>query len=193
MKEIILASGSPRRAELMKLLDVNFKIINSSIDENIDLNIPLDEALKELSYQKAKKVFDFNQNSIVIGCDTVVELDGEIIQKPKDELDAFKILKKLSNKTHSVKTAICILDKEHDIRFISNSLVKFKELTDIEIDEYIKTKEPLDKAGAYGIQGRAAQFIENINGDYYGIMGLPVCLLKKHITKIFSHYSSMVK
>ena len=171
---LILASQSPRRKELLGLLNIPFECIVADIDETIDTTKDLNEEMKKVSYLKAYEVFKEHQDDIVIGADTIVVLNGEILLKPKDEEDAFNTLQKLSGNTHEVKTGVTIISKDRKVSFVSNSHVMFSKLSDQEILDYIATKEPMDKAGSYGIQGYGAKFIENINGDYYSIMGFPI-------------------
>jgi septum formation protein len=186
MCKIILASGSPRRRELLKSLGVNFEVKPSEIDESIN-NItdkPFNEA-KILAYKKAKDIAKDLELGLVIGADTIVYYDGKIYGKPKDDNDAFEILSLLSGNVHQVITAISIIDcqtkKEHTDFEISN--VKFSTLSKDRINSYIKTGEHTDKAGAYGIQGKGALFVENISGCYFNIVGLPLNKLDKMMNK----------
>lgn len=182
---IILASSSPRRQELLKLLTDDFLVVPSTVEEVIDVRLSPIDVATELARIKAEDVAQAYSNHIVIGCDTVVIIDNEIIGKPKNASHAFDILSKLSNKTHQVITgcAVVYMNKTHVIYGLAE--VTFKPLTSEEINAYILTKEPFGKAGAYAIQGYAAKFVEHINGDYYSIMGLPVAklyaYLKEHI------------
>lgn len=187
--EIVLASASPRRKELLENIGLRFKIAVASCDETIDDGIKPEEAVMILSLKKATAVAaNFKgENKIVIGADTVVVFNNEILTKPKDSEDAYSMLKKLSGKKHSVMTGITVMrtsDSKSETVFCETE-VYFKDLTDDEIRSYIKTKEPLDKAGAYGIQGIASIFIEKINGDYFNVVGLPVCRLCDLLKKEF--------
>ncbi len=180
---IVLASGSPRRKELLSEIIPEFDIIVSEADED---SIPkmLEPALyvQELAMLKAAasaKNVSSNKNSIVIGADTVVTLDGKILGKPKDEEDAFNMLKNLSGKKHEVYTGYCVM-RLSDCKTLSKAEkteVFFKQITDEKIQSYIETGEPMDKAGAYGIQGLGGLFIKKINGDYNNVVGLPVSAL----------------
>ena len=174
MTKIILASKSPRRKELLENLGIKFSIDSCDVDETIDFNNDLHSELKLLAYKKAKAVFDNNNDSIVIGSDTVVVLNNEVLGKPIDDDDAFNMLSKLSNNQHFVISSVCILSNEINDCFVSVTKVVFDELSDKEIYEYIATKDCNDKAGSYGIQGIGAKFIKGIEGDYYTVMGLPV-------------------
>lgn len=181
MNKLILASSSPRRKELLKMLGYPFEVIVSEANETIDLEKPLIEEIKRLSFAKALTVFKEHKDAVVIGADTVVVCENEVLGKPADENDAYRMLKMLSGNSHYVITAVTIISKAQSETFASISTVNFIDLTDEEILAYIKTGEPLDKAGAYGIQGYAARFIDKIVGDYYSIIGLPVSALYKKL------------
>ena len=176
MKNIILASGSPRRTEILTLAKINHKVIVSDHEEKIDLSKKPIEIVKELAYQKANAVFEQHKDSIVIGADTIVVQEG-ILGKPKDRSDAYRMLKKLSKKTHQVITGVAVISSEKIERFAEVTNVTFTEMTDEEIYEYIDSENVYDKAGAYAIQGMAAKYITKIEGDYYNVMGLPISKL----------------
>lgn len=180
-KRIILASGSPRRKELLKNLEINFEVITLSIDETMDDSLSLNERLKNLAYRKAEAIFKSCEDSLVIGADTIVVIDGKILGKPKNRQDAYDILKTLSGRTHEVKTGVAIITKEKSDVFISTTKVNFAQMSDDEIYRYIETSEPMDKAGAYGIQGYGSKFITSIDGDYYTVMGLPINMLYNYL------------
>ncbi len=182
MRKLILASQSPRRKELLEKCGYPFEVIVADIDETIDANIPLKKAIQQLAYQKAKKVFDEHPDAIVIGSDTIVSIDQKILGKPKDEKEAYDTLKLLSNRTHQVITGLSILSKEKNYSHVSVNQVTFYDLSDEEINKYISTNEPMDKAGSYAIQGIASRYIKSIEGDYYAIVGLPVSVVY-HILK----------
>lgn len=184
MKRIMLASMSPRRRELMHLLPVKFEVCAVDIDETIDKNKEPSANAMEIARLKAQAARELYDDAIIIGCDTVVAIGDKILGKPKDEDDAERILLELSGAEHSVYTGVCILNGEKTIQFYDSANVKMKELTDAEISWYIGTGEPMDKAGAYGIQGYGALFIERINGDYYSVVGLPVCKLNSELKNI---------
>lgn len=179
--KIVLASASPRRKDLLENLGIKFKIVVASCDETIDDGIGPGDAVMLLSLKKAAaagKAIE-GENALVIGADTVVVFENEILTKPKDEEDAFNMLKKLSGKVHSVMTGITVL-RTSDAKcetVYEETKVSFKKITDEEIKSYIKTFEPMDKAGSYGIQGIGSMFIEKIEGDYFNVVGLPVCRL----------------
>ena len=172
--KLILASSSPRRKEILSTLNIPFTIQAADIDETIDINLPLAKEIERLSFEKAKAVFNNNQDAIIIGSDTIVTIDNTILGKPKNEEEAYEMLKKLQDKKHSVITAVTIYSKENIETFSITSDVYFYPMSDEEIKNYIKTKEPMDKAGAYAIQGIASRFIKRIDGDYYAIIGLPI-------------------
>ena len=195
MKKIILASNSPRRKELLEKHGIEFSVTVSKADENIkDYNSASDFAVKaslakaEAVLNKIKANKDFLKNDyIIIAADTVVTLNNIIYGKPKNKDDAFKILSELSGKTHYVITGVTIIKnikKENNLKtytFFDKTEIKFKNISFKEIDEYIKTGEPFDKAGAYAIQGKAAKFVESINGDFENVVGLPVYKVLKFL------------
>ena len=175
---IILASGSPRRKELLELMGLaDFQIIPAQGEPEISGLSP-DETVCALALYKARSVQKDNHGHTIIAADTLVYLDGEALGKPKDEEDARRMLTALSGRGHQVYTGVCILTPEKSITCAERTDVYFRTMTDAEIDGYIATGEPMDKAGAYGAQGKAAVFIEGINGDFFNVMGLPVCRLK---------------
>ncbi len=171
---MILASGSPRRKELLSLLGYPFEVIVSDYEEKIDEDNKLEDEIKKLSFGKAKTVFNDHQDALIIGADTIVTIDNKVLGKPKTNENAYKMLKELSGKKHTVITGVTIMTKDKYDTFAVVSDVYFNKLSDDEINKYIQTKEPLDKAGGYAIQGVASKFIRKIDGDYYAIMGLPV-------------------
>ena len=183
MAEIILASGSPRRRELLNMLGLKFEVISADIDEDISGYEDLEEAISDLSFKKAYAVFKDHKDKVVIGADTIVSIDGEVLGKPHDEAHSKEMLQKLSGRFHDVITAVSIISKKESETFAITSKVQFFKLSDKDIDDYIKTKEGLDKAGAYAIQGEGAKYIKGIIGDYYAIMGLPVGELYHRINK----------
>ena len=172
--KLILASGSPRRKQLLSLLNIPFTIVVAYIVETIDNDKPLREEIEKLSYQKAEAVFKDHQDSVVVGSDTIVTLDNKVLGKPHDKQEAWEMLKLLQNNKHTVITAVTILSETKKETFSVVSDVYFYPMSDKEIDEYIDTNEPMDKAGAYAIQGIGSKFIKRIDGDYHAIMGLPI-------------------
>lgn len=182
--KVYLASQSPRRKELLSTLVKEFEIIESNFDESSIKKSSPKALVKALSEGKCKQVFDSLSNErCVIGADTVVCINNQILGKPKDKTDAKRMLKMLSGKTHQVITGVCVMITDNasitKINFVSSSKVVFCNLTEEEIDDYIATNEPCDKAGAYAIQGLAGKFIQKINGTYQNIVGLPVDMLYK--------------
>lgn len=182
--KIILASKSPRRKELFKYITNNFISVESNIDETYDKNLPQEEIASYLSLQKAKSICNEYPDDIIIGCDTIVSIGKKILGKPKDDLDAYNMLKELSNKTHQVITGVTIIYKYYVDSFSSITDVTFYELNDDEIKEYVNTKEPLDKAGSYAIQGYGSRFVKSIKGDYFTIVGLPIAEIYHRLKKI---------
>lgn len=179
MKEIILASGSPRRKEILENLGIKFKIVPSGIDESL---IPGEEApdyALRMAVQKALAAAKTQEYGVVIGADTVVSLDGNILGKPQNAAEAKEQLTLLSGREHIVITGLGLVDKEagRTVSAMVQTIVYFQELTEREIDAYIATGEPLDKAGSYGIQGLGTVFVRRIEGDYFNVVGLPVAKL----------------
>lgn len=177
--KIILASKSPRRKELLATIFDEFECIPSDKNEDMTKKMKITELAKNLSGQKAEDIFSKTEgNRVIIGSDTMVVLGNKIYGKPKGENDAFFMLKSLSGKTHKVVTGIYVIKFEDGIKTVLSdavvSKVKFAKMCDDEIWEYIKSGEPMDKAGAYGCQGLARKHIEKIDGDFFAVMGLPV-------------------
>ena len=183
MKKIILASQSPRRKQLLQMLNISFDVMPADIDEQINPNNNLVKEIEKLSYQKAYHVFKDNKDALVIGSDTIVKINNEVLGKPKDYYQAKEMLEKLSNETHEVVTGCTIIVDDKIETFSSIAKVTFYQLSDQEIDDYIKTNEPMDKAGAYAIQGLGAKFVKSIEGDFYTIMGLPIAQLYQRLKK----------
>lgn len=172
---MILASASPRRKEILENFGFSFKTIVKNIDETSD-KTRAEEKILEIAEKKARATaIDFPDENIV-GADTVVVVDGKILGKPKDEKEAFSMLKSLSGRSHEVITAFSFININKNISYSDYEITKvyFKNLTDDEINWYINTKEPMDKAGAYGIQGKGAFFVEKIEGDFFSVMGFPL-------------------
>lgn len=191
MKKIVLASTSPRRKMLLKQIGLNFEVVASDFKEKIDIKMSPHKLAQELSLGKAKAVAIKLSNSIIIAADTFVTFKGKILGKPKEEQDAKRILKLLSGKMHLIITGFTIIDTTTG-QTATNSVetkVYFKKLTNKEINSYVETGEPLDKAGAYGIQEKGSLFVKKIEGDYFNVVGLPIYALvealKKFGVKIF--------
>ncbi len=180
-KEIILASASPRRRELMMLITDEFEIITADVDETIAEGTSPEDAVMQLSFKKAQAVSEKHKGRTVIGADTVVVCDGSILGKPENREHACRMLKMLSGREHSVLTGVTITDGEKTDTFFVSSDVTFFDLTDEEILQYASGGEPDDKAGAYAIQGKGSLFVEKINGDYFNIVGFPVSEVNRHL------------
>ena len=172
---LILASQSPRRRELLKLITSEFQAVCADVDETLPQNISPQEAVLYLSKIKAQPFR--NNEDTVIGADTVVCIDGKILGKPQDIDEARAMLNLLSGKTHQVFTGVTVLKGEKECSFFVQTDVTFFALSENEIERYLQTGEPMDKAGAYGIQGYGALLVEKINGDYFNVVGLPVSKL----------------
>lgn len=179
MKRIILASKSPRRKELLEITGFKFEIISKETDETMDLSKNLEDEIKRVALEKANAIKDDNSEAIIIGADTIVVLDNEILLKPNTIDNAINMLSKLNGKKHKVLTGVAITYKDKVINWCEEATVCFLPLTKQEIIDYANTKEPLDKAGAYGIQGKGSLLIDYIQGDYYSIMGLPISKVNK--------------
>lgn len=178
MKKIILASASPRRAQLLRQVGLDFQIIVSDAEEVIT-DLPPAEFVKSTAFQKARIVSKAVPEGVIIAADTVVVIDGKIVGKPADAQEARKILYSLSGRQHKVYTGLCIIDMPSGHYYLGNECTKvyFRQLDEIEINAYIETGEPYDKAGAYGIQGKGAVLVERIEGCYFNVVGLPLSLL----------------
>lgn len=184
--KIILASNSPRRKELLTLAGIDYSVVPSECDEFLPEKIKPADAVEMLAEQKAKDVFSRYPEAVVIAADTVVALGDTILGKPADDEDAFNMLSTLSGKTHTVYTGVCIMSADKSEVFHCATEVEFYTLTEKEILDYIATKEPCDKAGAYGIQGKGSLLVKGIRGDYFNVVGLPLaetvrCLKKFNI------------
>lgn len=180
---IVLASQSPRRKELLEKCGVSFTCDPADIDETMDTRNNLHNEIQNLAYRKAEEVLKRHPEDLVIGSDTIVVLAQEVLGKPKDEEDAFRMLKELQGNTHEVVTGLCFLSKKRKYTDVSVSKVTFAPMSDTEIKDYIATGECMDKAGAYGIQGFGGKYITKIEGDYYTIMGLPLNLVYEELKK----------
>ena len=172
--KIILRSASPRRKELLEKAGYDFDIDVADIDETMDSMLTAEENVKRLGLMKASHNKEKFYGDILIGCDTIVVYDGVIYGKPIDEVDAFNTLKLLSNKTHQVMSGVGIIYKDKEYNFVSISDVTFKDLSDNDIYEYIKTKECFGKAGSYAIQGIGGKLVDHYKGSLENIIGLPI-------------------
>ena len=172
---MILASASPRRKEILENFGFSFKTVVKNTDETSNKE-SVKEKILEIAEKKTKAVAKDFPNENVIGADTMVVIDNKILGKPHSKEDAFNILKSLSGKVHEVITAFSFINLSKDISYCDYEITKvyFKNLTDEEINWYINTKEPMDKAGAYGIQGKGSFFVQKIEGDFFSVMGFPL-------------------
>jgi septum formation protein len=177
--EIILASSSPRRADLLAAIGVDFQIVPSLIHERAHPNEPPGDYITRLARAKVVAVARQREAGLIIGADTVVVLDGSLMEKPADQQDARRMLNELSGRWHAVLTGVALFDaaSHREVADYEKTLVRFSRLTDREIDWYVESGEPMDKAGAYGIQGLAAMFVEEIAGNYSNVVGLPIPLV----------------
>ena len=171
----ILASKSPRRQELLSRLGLTFDIITADIDETMDKSLPIADAVCKVCEKKAAAVGKNHPGRLILAADTVVVADGTVLGKPHSKQQAHEMLRMLSDREHQVITGCCLWRDGTPETFCETTSIRFKPLSDAEIDAYIATGSPMDKAGAYGIQDHAAVFATGIIGDYYNVMGLPVC------------------
>lgn len=187
-KKLILASRSPRRAEILRSVGWPFEVIVAGVDETPRQDEAPNDYVRRLSVAKAEAVAATLNEGLVLGADTTVVIDNQILGQPIDDDDARRMLKMLSGRWHEVLTAVAVIraNKESDpLVGVETTRVRFAELSDSEIEWYVSSGEPLDKAGAYGIQEKAALFIEQIQGDYFNVMGLPIRLVYKLARQIW--------
>ena len=183
--DIILASQSPRRQELLGRMGLDFIVKTADHDETMNPFLPPEDEVARVSLLKARAVFPYcHDDDVIIGADTIVVCDGLVMGKPKNEAEAFSMLRRLSGKDHQVMTGLTVLcDDKAETHTVITSL-RMRHLSDEEIRAYIATGEPMDKAGAYAIQGYAAMFVVGLDGDYYNVMGLPICTLSAMLRKL---------
>ena len=174
MAGLYLASQSPRRTELLTQVGIDHTVVSSSYEEPNEGYDSLIEMVKAQALGKARCAVGIPKGGIVLGADTIVVLDNEVLGKPQDEADARQMLERLSGRSHSVVTGVALLIKGDEVVFHNETKVYFKELAPFEIESYIASGEPMDKAGAYGIQGKGALWVEKIEGSYTNVVGLPV-------------------
>ncbi len=189
MKRVILASGSPRRKELMNTLGFQFEVAVSDIEEKIEKDLKPQDIVKSLAFQKADAVFKTNRDALVIGSDTIVVYRDKILGKPHSKQEAKEMIEMLKNEQHQVMTAVAFLSEQEQKVLCDVATVHFNDIAKNEIETYIETDEPYDKAGAYAVQGWAAKYIRGIEGNFYTIMGLPLDLVYAYLRK----YSLMSK
>ena len=189
MRKIILASASPRRKELLEKIGLKFEVEPSNYAEDMHSKLSPDKLARAISLEKARAVARKHKNAIVIAADTFIVFRGKIMGKPNTEAEARKMLMTLKGKSHSVITGFTIMDTEEN-KVLTKSVetvIHIKKLTPKEIDAYVKSKEPLDKAGAYAIQGLGSVIVERIEGDYFNVMGLPLSALAESLTEFGIH------
>ena len=186
---LILASQSPRRKELLGLFRIPFEIRVADIDETMDPEKPPFDEVARVSREKALAI-PREKEDTVIAADTIVVCAGQVLGKPRDEADAVRMLSLLSGRDHQVMTGMTVIRGEKIVSCTEVTDIHFRPLSEKEIRDYVATKEPMDKAGSYGIQGGAALFAEKMVGDYYNVMGLPVCrlgmILKEIVPEVFA-------
>lgn len=182
-RKVILASKSPRRQELLKLLFDEFEIVPANGEEIVPEGADTKDVPRLLAVQKCREVSEKYPDALVIGCDTVVTVGDKILGKPKDKKDAARMLRMLSDTHHEVISGACIRLNGREHSFSRSSQVIFRKLTDEEIEAYIATGEPMDKAGAYGIQEKGCLLVSGISGDFFNIVGLPVEMLGLELEK----------
>ncbi len=180
---LILASQSPRRRELLQMLGLDFTIYTADIDETMEPGLSLEDAVAQVCVRKAEAVGAAHPGHLILAADTIVVVDGKVLGKPADPRQAKEMLRSLSGREHRVMTAFCLWQGGTAETHVEQTTLRFKPLSDEEIDAYVATGSPLDKAGAYGIQDQAAVFVEGICGDYYNVMGLPLCALVKALRR----------
>lgn len=180
---IILASTSPRRKELLSRTGLVFETKESGYEEEMHLDLNPDKLAEHLSLNKAKPVSDENPDAIVIAADTFIVFENKYLGKPKSEEEAKNMLQALSGKSHEIITGVTVMNKDKTVFFISKAEVYMRNISPETIDNYIKTGEPMDKAGAYAVQGKGAVLIEKIDGDFFGVVGLPIGKLAEELKK----------
>jgi len=188
MVTLYLASGSPRRRELLTQLGLTFERIVTDVEEQRQSNEAAESYVRRLANDKAQAGVKLAAQDLpVLGADTIVVLNGDVLEKPRDAADAHAMLRKLSGHTHQVMTAVALADSQQALDCIVTTDVTFRTLTESDIDDYIATGEPMDKAGAYGIQGRGGNFVRKINGSYHAVVGLPLV----ETAELLSHFQSL--
>jgi septum formation protein len=185
---VILASSSPRRRELLSLIGIPHEVKSADIDERYLSGETPREHAERLARGKATKIQDAGGDTVVIGSDTIVVVDGDVLGKPRDAADAKRMLRRLAGRTHTVITAVAVAVDGRVESSVEEVEVTFHPVTDAEIDRYIATGEPMDKAGAYGIQGFGATIVARVEGDYFAVMGMPLQLLVRLLARLGFRY-----
>lgn len=182
---IILASKSPRRRDILEMLELKYRCAPADTDETLIEGMSPSDTVMLFSQRKARAVKDEAENGdVILGMDTMVCIDGVLLGKPADEADAFRMLKALSGKAHNVVTGYTVIYGDKEETGCVSTDVYFRTLSDDEINWYISTGEPMDKAGAYGIQGKGSLFVDSIDGDYFSVLGFPVCRVFEVVKKL---------
>ena len=182
--KIVLASSSPRRKEILENAGYTFEVKKPTVDENLRIKLPPIDLVMKLALLKANSVFSKNdEDTVVIGADTIVCIDGKNIGKPEDVDQARSLLRQLSGRLHRVYTGVALVSKERQETFFVQAKVNFMKLDEDLINRYIATEEPFDKAGGYAIQGKGCSLVEKIDGDYFGVVGLPIAQLAKRLER----------
>ena len=186
-EKLILASASPRRRRLMRQIGLAFQVMPGEVDEDVIISCDPLENIQAVALRKARDVAARVEDGIVIGADTQILIDGETLGKPTDEADAARMLSRLSGRDHQVITGVALVDAGTGLEktWVETTLVFFRELSESEISAYVHTGEPMGKAGAYGIQGRAAAFVDRIEGCYFNVVGLPLAKLVQNLRKLW--------
>ena len=187
MEPLVLASGSPRRREILTLLGIPFEVCPASSEEAVDPRLPLDEAVAAVAAGKAREIAAAYPGRTVLAADTVVVLGDQLLGKPRDEADARRMLRSLQGCDHEVLTGVWLFGPALPVQgrgFTDRAKVSFYPMDDGEIDDYIATGEPMDKAGSYGIQGRGLRFVRGVCGDFYTVMGLPAARLWRFLREL---------
>ncbi len=180
-KPLILASASPRRKELLELVQIPFEIHVSEVEEKIEETASPAEVVMSLAAQKAADVAQHYPHAVVLGADTIVTYGARMLGKPNSKEEAAETLRVLSGNTHEVYTGVALVSGDETFTFYERTEVTFWKLSEEEIQAYVETGEPLDKAGSYGIQGKGAALVKKINGDYYSVVGLPVARIVREL------------
>ena len=183
-KQLILASQSPRRKELMEDVGLVFECIPSNAEEIFPADQTIEDAIEDVAFQKANDIFLKHPDAIVIGCDTMVVDGNQKLGKPKSKEDAYHMLTSLSGKTHRVISGVAILSKDKKITFHDITYVTFYDIEDDLLETYLNSDEPYDKAGAYGIQGKGRLFVKEIKGDYFNVVGLPISRVYRALKEV---------
>lgn len=185
---VVLASQSPRRRDLLTMIGIPHTVRPADIDESVHEGERPMEAVERLARTKARTIAAVEHEAVIIGSDTIVVIDGRILNKPTDAADAREMLRTLRGRTHVVHTAVAVVTPTGEAAGVETVAVTFRSLTDAEVDAYIGTGEPMDKAGAYGIQGYGATIVERIDGDFFAVMGLPLVRLTNLLAAVGLKY-----